>query len=616
MAESDPESGIILTPAILSTRVTFKKFTSADDDRDNANKVPVKKQQQSKSDGDSQSKSNLTLMDATAGNCAKMSIRSIDDISPAISLRKLDLSNNRLSNPDSLAGLADCRSLTWLNLSGNQLESLEGLQGLRALNVLNLSHNKLTRISIHVSKLTKLKALILNNNEIIRIDNLSKCTHLNTLASNNNIHAFPDLTPLVNLKELRVAHNKITVIPDTIRYLSELEILDIGNNLITSFQDVSPLGSLMALDQLNLRGNALTEKPGYREAMLKLVTTLRVFDGDRFDAKFLERKEKRKQWLSSKAEGAHRMDVDESDNNDRSGHKNARTTKSGIKEKSGNTRKSQNNNSKHYESSKPTRKPGVDKGHGVTGALLRGQGPRPLHVLVADQDDDSMDSSLTNKLNRGQSNSASDKASGQKRKAKVFGRETAEKRHKPNSKFEGDAFFVSDDAAVNSKDNKKRELSSKSKVAPYSARERRERGPLERPERSLSGQTKTKDRKKSQPRNTERKATDPLQNKPQLQKQPPKAQDQEAKIVADVGTRLPEVSAASKPAVASSAPAAAPKVEDMTFHNRSGVVAVIEAKPTGKSAAARGKVSAFDPLALTAPASRGGVGTGLAPSWD
>jgi len=57
--------------------------------------------------------------------------------------------------------------------------------------VLNMSHNELNRISIHITNLVDLKALILNHNKIKTIDNLASLTNLNTLGKdsvNNEQH--------------------------------------------------------------------------------------------------------------------------------------------------------------------------------------------------------------------------------------------------------------------------------------------------------------------------------------------------------------------------------------------------------------------------------------------
>jgi Leucine-rich repeat (LRR) protein len=46
-----------------------------------------------------------------------------------------------------------------------------------------MSHNELNRISIHITSMTELKALILNHNKIKTIDNLASLTNLNTIGT-------------------------------------------------------------------------------------------------------------------------------------------------------------------------------------------------------------------------------------------------------------------------------------------------------------------------------------------------------------------------------------------------------------------------------------------------
>lgn len=62
------------------------------------------------------------------------SITHIDDISFLVNLKRLNLSNNFLKSGESLSGLQYCKSLVWLDLSGNQLSDIHHVLGLRNLN--------------------------------------------------------------------------------------------------------------------------------------------------------------------------------------------------------------------------------------------------------------------------------------------------------------------------------------------------------------------------------------------------------------------------------------------------------------------------------------------------
>ncbi|KAJ3040836.1 hypothetical protein HDV00_010451 [Rhizophlyctis rosea] len=265
------------------------------------------------------SRTDRPLPDLVEVNCSNLEISHIDDISVCVNLHKLDLTNNAIKKADALSGIHHNKELTWLKLKMNKLESLEGVGTLTKLIVLDMSHNEINRISHHVSTCTNLKALILNNNKIARIENLNNLKQLATLVLSHNklssidslaslqnltklsiahnaLRAFPTtLTANPTLKELRLNDNKLLSIPDEIRQMPALEILDLGNNLISSIADVVNLASLHNLVNLNLKGNPLVAKSGegYKDKVRSLVPGLRVLDGERFDEKFLKRKNKR-----------------------------------------------------------------------------------------------------------------------------------------------------------------------------------------------------------------------------------------------------------------------------------------------------------------------------------
>ncbi|ORX89270.1 L domain-like protein [Basidiobolus meristosporus CBS 931.73] len=231
---------------------------------------------------------NTPLPEVQVLDFSKKEVNHIEDISCCVGLRKLNLSQNTIKAANALSGIQYNSELTWLNLSGNQLESFEGLERLKKLSVLNLSHNKINRISQHVTSLVSLKALILNHNSIKRVENIGGLHELNTIvlshnkleelpsfptlakltkfsAAHNELRSVPDFSLNPELKELRLNDNKITAIPESLRGCSSLTILDLGSNLIKEWSDVTILGSLLHLTNLNLKGNSLCSKDGYRE---------------------------------------------------------------------------------------------------------------------------------------------------------------------------------------------------------------------------------------------------------------------------------------------------------------------------------------------------------------
>jgi len=66
-------------------------------------------------------------------------LKELQDIGGCRGLRKIDLSQNVLTN---YSGLKQVYSLTWVNLANNQIVEMDSLELLTNLNYLNLSFNK------------------------------------------------------------------------------------------------------------------------------------------------------------------------------------------------------------------------------------------------------------------------------------------------------------------------------------------------------------------------------------------------------------------------------------------------------------------------------------------
>ncbi|KAI8610630.1 hypothetical protein BC830DRAFT_1084624 [Chytriomyces sp. MP71] len=87
----------------------------------------------------------------------------------------------------------------------------------------------------------------------------------------------------------------------TTHTLDSLKILDLGSNALAALDAVAAAlpylcGPHARLMQLNLKGNPVAEAQGYQETVVRVCgAALKVLDSVRFDAKFLERREKRRE---------------------------------------------------------------------------------------------------------------------------------------------------------------------------------------------------------------------------------------------------------------------------------------------------------------------------------
>eukprot|EP00250_Pteridium_aquilinum_P006746 c16598_g1_i1 orf=627-1964(-) len=214
-------------------------------------------------------------------------------------LGRLDLSHNRLQ---SIEALSNCKNLKWLSIASNELRSLSGVELLSSLVVLNCSSNRITSMK-EVEGLVELRALIVNDNKIKSICKLHKLTALNTLVLSKNpissigtsLENIPSLSKLslsncelqdvgslkhlVDLKELRLAHNKIKHLSKDLSKNSQLRIIDLGSNSLKKISDMEVLSMLPYLKNLNVRGNPFCLQDNYEDKVKTLLPNLQVLDG-------------------------------------------------------------------------------------------------------------------------------------------------------------------------------------------------------------------------------------------------------------------------------------------------------------------------------------------------
>ena len=103
--------------------------------------------------------------------------------------------------------------------------------------MLNAGKNQIPRI-FGLEGLKTLKALILNDNEIVHMRNLGSVKELNTLVlSHNKIEEIKNIKHLKQLKKLSVSHNRIRNIPEDLAKHHELTEVRLNNNKISRLPD-------------------------------------------------------------------------------------------------------------------------------------------------------------------------------------------------------------------------------------------------------------------------------------------------------------------------------------------------------------------------------------------
>ena len=181
-------------------------------------------------------------------------ISDLTGIGHATGLTELELSDNQLTNIDSLHSLTN---LTILSLSGNQLTNIDSLHSLTNLTTLRLYNNSITNID-SLRNLTNLTELYLHRNQLTNIDSLRNLTNLTRLwLTSNSITNIDSLRSLTNLTDLRFGYNNISDI-SALSGLTNLEHLSFGRNS-TSLTDGSPLSGLTNLRELHIFGNGISD---------------------------------------------------------------------------------------------------------------------------------------------------------------------------------------------------------------------------------------------------------------------------------------------------------------------------------------------------------------------
>jgi Leucine-rich repeat (LRR) protein len=163
-----------------------------------------------------------------------------------------------LSKIDDIVGLDKITGLKHLLLQRNELKRIEGLDKLTGLKVLNLSRNKINKIE-NLTNLTKLEELILSHNEVTKIENVDCLMNLKSLVlDNNKIFEIENIEKLSNLEILNLNHNRVSEIKN-LNSLRKLKDLHLSSNKIEKITGLSKLNNLIFL---HLNDNKINQIEG------------------------------------------------------------------------------------------------------------------------------------------------------------------------------------------------------------------------------------------------------------------------------------------------------------------------------------------------------------------
>ncbi|KAJ8726134.1 hypothetical protein PYW07_000832 [Mythimna separata] len=157
-----------------------------------------------------------------------------DELTSYVFLEKLLLSQNIIRTvPNAVGGL---QSLTYLDLSSNQLTELPREVCQMPLQVLLVPDNMLSTLPKEIGKMTSLAELDASNNRLTQVPmTLGDCAGMRALdLSNNQLGLLPLQITYLRLEHLDVSCNCISSLPLELRNMNTLVTLNLDNNPLVS----------------------------------------------------------------------------------------------------------------------------------------------------------------------------------------------------------------------------------------------------------------------------------------------------------------------------------------------------------------------------------------------
>ncbi|ORY40328.1 L domain-like protein [Neocallimastix californiae] len=174
-------------------------------------------------------------------------------------------------------------NLVSLCIIAQDIEEIEGLEKAYALEKLWICETKITKIK-GLDVCNKLEELYLYANKIKKIEGLCNNIHIKKLwLFSNEIEKIENISHLKQLEDLNISGNKIKYIKNSLAENTNLKILSIAGNQLSSFNDVLNLTRLLKLETLILQSqlfenNPLCELLNYQTYIIFHMTYIKQLD--------------------------------------------------------------------------------------------------------------------------------------------------------------------------------------------------------------------------------------------------------------------------------------------------------------------------------------------------
>ncbi len=179
----------------------------------------------------------LLLLETLKIDCCKLEGIS-DEIGKCINLITLEAHKNFINNISSEIG--NLINLKTLSLHSNQITYLpDEIGNLTKLSYCSLHFNEISSLPSSLSNIQSLIRLSLHNNQLNNIVSLSLKNLQVVSLFRNNIEDIPEevCKSLVNCQKFAIQQNKISIIPQTIKYMVSLDTLWLYDNRLLSLPD-------------------------------------------------------------------------------------------------------------------------------------------------------------------------------------------------------------------------------------------------------------------------------------------------------------------------------------------------------------------------------------------